>query len=108
MYATLRARAAGMVINDYTITRILCSSGGGEEIWTQVLTISVVVRGVQIAMHRKALHGWKRLEMRKACSSYNSWVMKMREQGKAGKVINAVFEAHAGQKYQDKLVMDVC
>ena len=63
MYATLRARGASMGMTDDAITRILRSSGGGEQFWAQVLTITVAVCDQQIAIHRKALHGRKRLEM---------------------------------------------
>ena len=76
MYAKLRALAAGMGMNDDKITRILRSSGGGEVFWAQVPTISGVVCDMQIVWHQNALHGWKRQEMRKASSSYTSWVKK--------------------------------
>ena len=106
MYTTLRAHAASMGMKDDMITRILRSSGGGEEFWAQVPLITGVVCDDQIAKHRKALHGRKRLEMRKASSCYASWVEQMREQGKAGKVIKAVRGVHAGRNHQDGLVMD--
>ena len=70
------------------------------------LTISNEVCDRQILVHRKALLGQKKLEMRKAISKYSAWVEQMREQGKAGKVIKAVLGIHAGRNHQDGLVMD--
>ena len=74
MYVTLRGRAAGMGMNDATITIILRSSVGGELFWAQVPPVSSVVCDKQISLHQKALHGRKRPEMRKASSTYTSWM----------------------------------
>ena len=74
MYATLRARAASIRMIDDEIARILRTSGGGEQFWAQVPTITKAVCDEQISIHRKALHGRKRLKLRKASPTYTSWV----------------------------------
>ena len=77
MYAALRARAASMGMADDMITCILPSSDSGEGFCGQVTTITGVVCYDRIAKNRKAQHGWKRLEMRKASLSYTSFVEQM-------------------------------
>ena len=107
MYTSLRACASGMCLKSASTARILDSSGGGGSFWINLPTgIAGDVCDQQIKVLQKALHGRKRLDMRKAATGYTSWDEQMRERGQTGKVIKAVFGVHAGRNHQDGLPMD--
>ena len=95
-----------MGMTDDATPCILSSSSGGEQFSAQLPTITRGVCDEQIARHRNALHGRKRLEMRKARSTYPLWVEQMTELRKADKAVKAAIGEHVGRKHQNGLVMD--